>query len=288
MARVVVRDVVVTTLLLGLFAATGAGLVAWIHSGTEARILENRIAMTRLRVTQVLEGLDYDNDPVGDHGMLSDPRLGGEQLPAWFARRGTEVVGVVLSAIAPNGYSGNIHLLVGVDTGGRLLGVRVTEHRETPGLGDDIEADRSDWIHGFRGRSLDDPPIELWRVRRDGGAFDQFTGATVTPRAVVEAVRNALVYFQGNVEELKTMPPPDPEQASTIEPVAPAMPDPLAPALPLKDSLPGPEFLPVPETAPVPEAVPVPEVLPAPEAVPAPVPTLEPVAEPATAEEAVQ
>jgi Na+-translocating ferredoxin:NAD+ oxidoreductase subunit G len=272
MARVVVRDVVVTTLLLGLFAATGAGLVAWVHSGTEARILDNRVAMTRLRITQVLEGLEYDNDPVGDHGMLSDPRLGGNQLPAWFARRGTEVVGVVLSAVAPSGYSGNIHLLVGVDTGGRLLGVRVTEHRETPGLGDDIEADRSDWIHGFRGRSLDDPPMELWRVRRDGGAFDQFTGATVTPRAVVEAVRNALVYFQGNVEELTTMPPPDPEQALTIEPVAPGMPDPLAPALPVPGSLPGPESLQVQEPVPVQEPAPAPE----------------PMAEPAAAEESVQ
>jgi Na+-translocating ferredoxin:NAD+ oxidoreductase subunit G len=278
MASIVVRDVVVTTLLLGLFAATGAGLVAWVHSGTEARILENRVAMTRLRVTQVLEGLEYDNDPVGDHGMLSDPRLGGEQLPAWFARRGTEVVGVVLSAIAPNGYSGNIHLLVGVDTGGRVLGVRVTEHRETPGLGDDIEADRSDWIHGFRGRSLDDPPLAMWRVRRDGGAFDQFTGATVTPRAVVEAVRSALVYFQENAEELATMPPPEQEQALTIEPVAPAMPDPLAPALPVRDSPPGPEPLPAPEALPVPDGVPAPDRAPVPE----------PVAEPAATEESMQ
>lgn len=225
MARVVARDIVVTTVLLGVFAATGAGLVAWVHSSTEARIAENRIEMTRARIGQVLEGLDYDNDPVADHDTLGDPRLGGQELPAWFARKGGEVVGVVLSVVAPDGYSGNIHLLVGVDASGNVLGVRVTQHRETPGLGDDIEVDRSDWIHGFRGRSLGNPPIESWRVRRDGGAFDQFTGATVTPRAVVHAVRNALVYFQESSEGLLDMPPAEGSTALTIEISAPETPD---------------------------------------------------------------
>jgi Na+-translocating ferredoxin:NAD+ oxidoreductase subunit G len=208
MPRVIVRDIVITTLLLGLFAAIGTGVVALVHSATEARIEENRIAMTRARVTQVLEGLDYDNDPVVDHHRVGDVRLGGNNLPVWLARRGADVAGVVLSAIAPDGYSGNIHLLVGVDRSGTLLGVRVTGHRETPGLGDDIEVERSNWIRGFRGRSLTDPPVELWRVRRDGGVFDQFTGATVTPRAVVTAVRNALLYFEERAEELLTLPPP--------------------------------------------------------------------------------
>lgn len=227
MASIVARDVVITTLLLGIFAATGAGVVAWVHSSTEARIAENRIEMTRVRIEQVLEGLEYDNDPVADHDTIDDPRLGGRELPAWFARREGEIVGVVLSVVAPDGYSGNIHLLVGVDAQGNVLGVRVTQHRETPGLGDDIEADRSDWIHGFRSRSLGDPPIESWRVRRDGGVFDQFTGATVTPRAVVRAVRNALVYFQENAETLLSTTPTGGSEALTIEIPEPEMPDPV-------------------------------------------------------------
>jgi Na+-translocating ferredoxin:NAD+ oxidoreductase subunit G len=230
MARVVVRDMVITTLLLGLFAATGTGIVAWVHSGTEARIAENRVTMTRMRITQVVEGLEYDNQPVADHTMLSDPRLGGVDLPAWFARRGDAVVGLALSAIAPDGYNGNIHLLIGIDADGNVLGVRVTQHRETPGLGDDIEADRSDWIHAFRSRSLGNPPLEKWRVRKDGGVFDQFTGATVTPRAVVQATRNALVYFQENAETLLATPPRVKEDILIIESTSPEMPDPTEPA----------------------------------------------------------
>ena len=235
MARLVVRDMVITTLLLGLFAASGTGIVAWVHSGTEARIVENRVAMTRMRITQVLEGLDYDNAPVADHTLVGDPRLGGEDLPVWLARRGNEVVGLALSAIAPNGYNGSIHLLIGIDADGNVLGVRVTRHRETPGLGDDIEADRSDWIHGFRSRSLGNPPLEQWRVRKDGGMFDQFTGATITPRAVVQALRNALVYFQENAETLLATPPPMGEDVLIIESTSPEMPDPTEPAGPVQE-----------------------------------------------------
>jgi Na+-translocating ferredoxin:NAD+ oxidoreductase subunit G len=229
MARVLARDVVITTLLLGLFAATGTGLVAWVNSATEARIAENQIAMTRARVTEVLSGLDYDNDPVADHTTTGHARLGGQNLPVWFARRDGEVVGMVLSAVAPNGYSGSIHLLVGIDLCGNVLGVRVTQHRETPGLGDDIEADRSDWILGFRGRSLENPPIEFWRVRRDGGVFDQFTGATVTPRAIVQAVANTLVYVRDHAQELLATPPPDEGAAAEIQLLSPPDPDLISP-----------------------------------------------------------
>ncbi len=244
MARLVVRDVVITTLLLGLFAAIGTGVVAWVHSGTEARIIDNRLQMTRARVTQVLEGVDYDNDPVADHHRLSDERLGGEDLPVWIARRGTEVVGVAVSAIAPDGYSGDIHLLVGIDRTGTVRGVRITQHRETPGLGDDIEVERSDWVHDFRGRSLGDPPIERWRVRRDGGVFDQFTGATVTPRAVVRAVRNALLYFEQHSEELLALPPPEEDEVLTIDPAVPEIPDPATPTEPLPGAAPPGDTLP--------------------------------------------
>ena len=102
---------------------------------------------------------------------------------------------VVLKIAAVNGYNGKINLLVGINENGTLSGVRVTSHKETPGLGDAIEVERNDWILGFFGRALDNPPPVGWAVRRDGGEFDQFTGATITPRAVVAAVRLALEFF---------------------------------------------------------------------------------------------
>ena len=109
---------------------------------------------------------------------------------------------IVFDHVAPDGYNGDIHLLTGILADGRISGVRVVSHKETPGLGDPIELDRSDWILAFTSRSLEDPGPEAWGVRRDGGIFDQFTGATITPRAVVEAVQRVLEYHQANRDAL--------------------------------------------------------------------------------------
>ena len=108
----------------------------------------------------------------------------------------------VLTAVAPEGYGGGIRLLVAINYDGTLAGVRVLSHHETPGLGDKIEAERSDWILQFEGLSLENPAPRNWRVKKDGGRFDQFTGATITPRAVVAAVYDALVYFEAHREAL--------------------------------------------------------------------------------------
>jgi len=118
------------------------------------------------------------------------------------ARLQGEPVAVIFNSIAPNGYSGRINLLVGVYFDGSLAGVRAVKHAETPGLGDVIELKKSDWVLGFDSRSLDNPRLDKWKVKRDGGVFDQFTGATVTPRAVVEAVKNTLLYYEKNAENL--------------------------------------------------------------------------------------
>ncbi len=107
-----------------------------------------------------------------------------------------------MSAVAPDGYSGNIRLLVGVQADDTLSGVRVVAHRETPGLGDAIDEQRSDWVYGFDGKSLGNPPLAKWAVRKDGGHFDQLTGATITPRAIVRAVRRTLLYYRANREAL--------------------------------------------------------------------------------------
>jgi len=125
-----------------------------------------------------------------------------EPLTVYRARKAGEPVAAILTVVAPNGYNGSIRLLVGIRRGGSLAGVRVLSHKETPGLGDAVEAQRSDWLEQFPGRALGDPPLEDWKVKRDGGAFDQLTGATVTPRAIVQAVRRALVYFDEHKQAL--------------------------------------------------------------------------------------
>ena len=104
--------------------------------------------------------------------------------------------------IAPDGYAGAIKLLVGIRANGTLAGVRVISHKETPGLGDGIETKRSNWILGFNDTSLDKPDLHGWQVKRDGGQFDQLTGATITPRAIVKAVHQSLVYFKHNKQTL--------------------------------------------------------------------------------------
>ncbi len=106
----------------------------------------------------------------------------------------------MFNSIAPNGYSGRIHLLVGVYVDGSLAGVRVVKHAETPGLGDAVELRKSPWIKSFDGKSLNNPQTSGWAVKRDGGDFDQFTGATISPRAVVKAVHNTLLYYQQNAD----------------------------------------------------------------------------------------
>jgi electron transport complex protein RnfG len=109
---------------------------------------------------------------------------------------------VILPLETAQGYSGTIRLLVGIDATGAVTGVRVLAHAETPGLGDKVDVRVSDWILGFNGRSLQNPDTSGWRVRKDGGDFDQFVGATITPRAVVGAVHDALQFFAANRDAL--------------------------------------------------------------------------------------
>jgi electron transport complex protein RnfG len=187
-------------LLLAAAAVVTVGAVAIVNDRARPRIEANERAQRVARLAEVLGGTRYDNDLLQDVLTVRDAeRLGtDEPLPVYRARQAGQPVAAILTAVAPDGYSGSIRLLVGIDTEGRLLGVRVLAHRETPGLGDAIEQHKSTWIDGFKGRSLGDPALERWHVKKDGGEFDQFTGATVTPRAVVRAVKNAMLYFEAN------------------------------------------------------------------------------------------
>lgn len=190
--------------ILGGFALLGATLVVLTHSSTKQRIAANERAYLLRSLHEVVPDDLFDNDLLDDTTNVVDLEALGTDDPVtvYRARSGNEPIAALLTPVAPDGYSGPIRLTVGVYMDGTLSGVRVISHRETPGLGDGIEADRSDWIKQFEGLSLEDPPLEQWAVQRDGGAFDQFTGATITPRAVVKAVRNALIYFEENKTEL--------------------------------------------------------------------------------------
>ena len=126
---------------------------------------------------------------------------------AWIARKQGQATGVVLEAIAPDGYSGDIALLIGITADGRITGVRVTTHKETPGLGDYIDISKSRWITQFDGKSLTGPHESGWKVQRDGGSFDARAGATITARAVVKAVHGALHYFVRHRAHLLAPPP---------------------------------------------------------------------------------
>lgn len=184
---------------LGLFALLGLGLASRVHDLTQARIEANERAVLLRVVAALVPKNEFDNDILADTVTVTDPALGTDHpVMVYRARKQGEPVAAALSPIAPNGYHGSITLLVAIRADGTLAGVRVLEHRETPGLGDPIDADKSDWILGFEGRSLADPPENRWKVKKDGGDFDQFAGATVTPRAVVGAVRKALVFFEHN------------------------------------------------------------------------------------------
>lgn len=182
-------------LRLGLAGMLAAALLAGIWLLTRERIAAEERRVELLAMAAVLPPTLYDNDPLEDTlRVCSREDLGPGAHTIFRARRQGQPAALVLTATAADGYSGRIELLIGVDQDGRVTGVRVVNHRETPGLGDAIEAEKSDWIERFRGRFLGDPPAERWTVRKDGGDFDQFAGATVTARAVVNALRRALLF----------------------------------------------------------------------------------------------
>ncbi|MFN3580078.1 MAG: electron transport complex subunit RsxG [Pseudomonas sp.] len=192
------------SLILGVFAMVTVGLIALTQQGTASRIAEEQRRMQMSALNEILPHDQHDNDLLEDAFAISNRELlhlPGEAM-AYRGRVDGDVVAVILPAIAPDGYSGRIDLLVGVRANGEIAGVRITNHRETPGLGDKVQLNKSTWVLDFNGTSLSMPAPENWGVRKDGGDFDQFTGATITPRAVVQAVHRALQYFEANRDQL--------------------------------------------------------------------------------------
>ena len=199
-----IKGILITASLLMLFAASGAALVGLTFIQTEDDIKYNEKLTLLRKLNNIIPAESYDNDLLLDTIVIKASSLLStkEETLAYRARKNSQNVAVVFTSIAPNGYNGSIQLLIGITADGTLSGVRVVKHRETPGLGDVVEISRSDWILGFDNKSLRDPDARGWKVKRDGGVFDQFTGATITPRAVVKAVHNALLYFDENQDML--------------------------------------------------------------------------------------
>ncbi len=178
-------------LLLGVFALLASGALAWASSATGDAIAAAEAKDLRDSLSEVLPQGMADNDFLKD---TVDLEKGGKTVTIYRARQGG-VVKAALFKVAERGYAGDIQVLMAVDSEGRTLGVRVLKHVETPGLGDKIELKKDPWVKSFDGKSLGDPAPEKWGVKKDSGVFDQFAGATITPRAVVKAVKGGLEFY---------------------------------------------------------------------------------------------
>lgn len=201
-------DTVRPALTLAIVAAVLTAVIVFVASVTRERIAANEQAWIKQRLDALIDPGTHDNDLLADSITVTAPDLLGSSQPVriYRARLAGMPVAAVLRPIAPDGYRGPIELLVAIGQDGRLIGVQVIRHEETPGLGDAFESREPEWLDRFRGHALTDPPPSRWTVRRDGGDFDAFTGATITPRAIIKAVRNALEYYQRNSQRIFEQP----------------------------------------------------------------------------------
>ncbi len=191
-------------ILLALFAAIATALVAVTEQATRSQIADNERATLLRTLNNLLPESEYDNDLLASTLTLPITAALGMQTPSlvYRARKQGQPVAAIFNIVAPDGYNGKISMLIAIRYDGTIAGVRVLKHKETPGLGDKIELKRADWILSFTDLSKDNPPADTWKVKTDGGYFDQFTGATITPRAVVSAVYKALDYFHQQRDNL--------------------------------------------------------------------------------------
>ena len=205
---------VITALNLLFFAVIGTALLALTYQLTHDPIARSEEAEKLKLVTQIVSPEMYDNDIINDTAELgADNLLGNDEATVVYRGRlkGQPSI-AVMQVIAPDGYSGKISLIIAINSegprNGKISGVRVISHKETPGLGDYIEIARNKWITLFNGTSLDNPKDSDWKVKKDGGQFDYMAGATITPRAVVKAVHKALQYYAQHRDELFAAHPP--------------------------------------------------------------------------------
>lgn len=196
------------SLILGAFALITAGMLALTNLGTQDRIAAAERAAQQRALFEIIPRTRHNNDLLTD--TLDIPPSNWKQLglhqsqPMYIARQDGLTIAIIIPAIAHDGYSGDIEMIVGVNRDHTLAGVRILKHKETPGLGDKIELKKNPWILGFNGKSLTLPVLEDWKVKKDGGTFDQFAGATITPRAVVGQIKRVLEFANANPQLFET------------------------------------------------------------------------------------
>lgn len=204
MSESILKHSVKTAMVMIAFTIAGTLSLAVIHQTTEAPISKAEAAVRMALFAQILVPELHDNDLLQDEIKLpAGGDLGNrDETSIYRARLKDKPTAVILEATAPDGYSGDIKLLVAIKAGGEIAGVRVLTHKETPGLGDYIDISHSEWIKQFDGQSLVKRNDEAWFVKKDGGQFDFTTGATITPRAVVKAVHKVLKFYSKNQQAI--------------------------------------------------------------------------------------
>jgi electron transport complex protein RnfG len=195
------------SMILALFAIVCTAIVGLVNELTKDRIQAQAQAQLLNTLHSIIEPSRYNNEITQDcvilpSDVISDTKKRNSIQTAYIARHNNEPVAMAITTAAPDGYNGNIELIVAINMNNTISGVRVLKHQETPGLGDKIELRKSDWVTRFNGKKLQSDKDSRWAVVKDGGMFDQFTGATITPRAIVKAVKKSLLYFEANKQSL--------------------------------------------------------------------------------------
>ena len=185
--------------LLGLIFAISLSIT---FEKSNPIIEQNKIEFKTKLLNEVLNGLDYDNDLIGTYIRIKPNELlkNKTEKYAYLAKKNNILQAVLIESIAPDGYSGEINILTAIRSDGEIIGTRIIDHKETPGLGDYIDQKKSSWISNFDGMSLNNRTDSDWRVKKDQGTFDYKAGATITPRAVIKSVKNTLLFYKENRE----------------------------------------------------------------------------------------
>ncbi len=207
MSNSLLKEILKPAMFLAGFALLGTLALASVYGLTKPRVDENERLATLEKLNELVSQQQYDNALIDSKLELPSAAFGSsEKVTVYRATKQGAPVAALFTVAAPDGYSGSISMIIGIHADQTLAGVRILKHKETPGLGDKIDKNKSGWVDQFNHKSLQNPTLAAWSVKKDGGVFDQFTGATITPRAVVGAVKRTLLWSQQNFSTLFEQP----------------------------------------------------------------------------------